>query len=419
MGLPWPAFLRRDADNPRQHVALRLFLAEGLLSGVAIAGVETFLPLFALALGASAADLGAMVAISHVLGPPTYLLAGIVAERSARHQRLYVIIEGVVGRAFMLLYPLVPLFMSGRAAVLGLIALHVVRMTFFRLGVPAQMAVTGSVVPAPLRGRFMSARSLAASLGELIIQPMLGMIIAATVFPRGYQIGFALAWLIGSAGIYLFARMPMPAALPLPPPRAAGATLRGWGQDLRADRRLLAFLLVVLAWGLGEQTVRSFYSVHMVRDLDLGAGTIGWLASAASLAALVGLPLVGLLSDRRSNRVALVVTGGVIVFTNLLWLVARSVPALVCVYLLTGLVRRGFQVAQTNLLLSIAPPASLARYSALYEAVATVTSVVGPLLGGVLFEHLGFGSNLVWAIVCGLVALAIAARMMPGREKIG
>ena len=414
---PLPGFLQRSEDNPGQHIALRLFLLEGLLSGAANAYVDTFLPLFALALGAGAGDLGLMAAVSHVLGPVTYLAGGYLAERSGRHKRLYVVAEGLLGRGFFLLYPLVPWFFEARAAVLVLIGLHVVRMTFFRLAAPAQMAVTGRVAPAPLRGRFMSARSLVAGLGELGVQPLAGLLIAWLLFPRGYQLGFALAWSVGVAGIYAFARMP------LPPPQAVDGVvprqpLGGWGQDIATDRRLSAFLLVVLVWGMGEQVVRPFYSAHMVRNLGLSAGTIGFLGAASSLASLVGLPLVGLLSDRTSSRQALVATGIVLALAQLLWWGARSAWQLVPAFLLTGLASRAFQVVLLTVLLAIARPQRYARYSALHQAVATTTAVLGPLLGGYLFERVGFASNLILAAGTGLAAMAIAWRALREGEPV-
>lgn len=413
--IAWPAFLRRDAESPLQHVALRLFLLEGLFSGASMMCMETFLPLFALAMGAGAGDIGAMSAISHILGPVTYLAGGYLAERSARHKQLYLVAEGFLGRGFLLLYPLVPVFFAGRVAVFVLIGLHVVRMTFFRLGGPAQMAVTGHVVPGPLRGRFMSARSLASVVGELGFQPLVGAIITAYLFPRGYQLGFLLIWLVGLIGALAFARMPL-AAQPKAATISSSQPLWEMGQDIFRDRQLAAFLGIVLAWGLGEQAVRSFYSVHMVRNLGLDAGIIGLLAAVASLASLVGLPTIGYLSDRYGNRSTLLATGATLALTQLLWLSARSAWQLAPIYLLNGLAHRAFQVAMVNLLLAIARPERYARYSALHQATATTTSVVGPLLGAYLFEQIGFASNVTLAAGAGMLAMLIAWRSLHERS---
>ncbi len=409
--IAWPAFLQRNADSPLQHVTLRLFLLEGLFSGASMMCMETFLPLFALAMGAGAGDIGMMSAISHILGPATYLVGGYLAERTARHKQLYLVAEGLVGRGFLLLYPLVPIFFEGRVAVFILIGLHVVRMTFFRLGGPAQMAVTGHVVPGPLRGRFMSARSLASVVGELGFQPLVGGVIALYLFPRGYQLGFLLIWFVGLIGAAAFARMPV-ATQPVAAMTRSSRPFREMGQDIFRDRQLLAFLGIVLAWGLGEQSVRSFYSVHMVRNLGLDAGAIGLLAAVASLASLVGLPTIGYLSDRYGNRSTLLATGATLALTQLLWLSARNAWQLVPAYLLNGLAHRAFQVAMVNLLLAISRPERYARYSALHQAAATTTSVIGPLLGAYLFERIGFASNVTLAAAAGILAMLIAWRSL-------
>jgi MFS family permease len=184
--------------------------------------------------------------------------------------------------------------------------------------------------------------------------------------------------------------------------------LQGLGSEILADRRFLAFLAVTLAWALADQATRSFYSAHMVRNLGLDASIVGFLATAASLASLIGLPLIGLLSDRRGNRMALIVVGLTLSLTRLLWLRAQTSWQLLPLHLLSGFVQSASQVVFLNLLLAIARPERYARYGALYHTAATTMSVVVPLVGGYLFEHVGFASNLILASGVGFLGVVIA-----------
>jgi MFS family permease len=409
-----PAFFFRSEAYAAEHRALRLYWVEGLLQGVSSAFVHTFLPLYALAFGATATELGLMVALSHLLAPLHYIGGAYLAERSLRHKRIYVLLEGLLGRGVVFLYLLVPFFFQGQAAVWVLIGLFVVRMTFFRLGEPSRVAVTGRVVPEFMRGRFMSARSLATSLGQLGIQPLAGVIIAAFFFPRGYQYSFLLAYAAGLAAAVVFALIPVPP----PPPHetsARRAPLSGLWASIRDDGRFRAFLAMTLAWGLADQVTASFYSVQMVRKLSLDASAVGFLAASATAASLVGLPLFGHLSDRHGNRSALVIAGLILSFARLPWLFAHTSWQLLPLHLITGLAASSFQVISLNLLLSIARSERHARYSALQQAVGTTMSVVGPLLGAFLFERLGFGSNLVLAWGMGILAMAVAWRYVDDR----
>ena len=68
------------------------------------------------------------------------------------------------------------------------------------------------------------------------------------------------------------------------------------------------------------------------------------------------------------------------------------------------------QVVFLNLLLAVVRPERYARYGALYHAAATTMSVVAPLVGGYLFEHVGFASNLILASAVGLLGVSIAWR---------
>ncbi len=366
----------------------------------------TFLPLYALAFGATASDLGLMSAVSHSVAPFTFLAGAYLAERSLRHKRIYVLMEGLFGRGMLLLFVLVPFYFRDRSAVWLLIGVQVARMTFFRLAEPARTVITGQIVPEHLRGRFMSARSLASSLGLLAAQPLASVMIARYLFPRGYQYSFGLALAAGLVGAFAFSRIPVP--LPQGHHSADKYPLQGLRRQVLADRRFLAFLLVTLASSLGDQVTRSFYSAHMVRNLGLNASTVGFLATAASLASLIGLPLIGLLSDRRGNRMALIVVGLILSLARLLWLRAQTPWQLLPLHLLSGSVESAAQVVFLNLLLAVARPERYARYAALYHAGATTMSVVAPLAGGYLFERVGFASNLILASGVGLLGVLIA-----------
>jgi MFS family permease len=400
-----PSFLLPSEVFAVEHRALRLFWLDGLLFGVSTAFVYTFLPLFALAFGATASDLGLMSAISHLAAPLTFIAGAYLAERSVQHKRIYVVLEGLLGRGMLVVFALVPLAFGGRTAVWALIGVQVIRMTFYRLADPSRTVITGQIVPQHLRGRFMSARSLASSLGQLAIQPVASVIIARYLFPRGYQYSFAMALVAGLAGAFAFSRIPVPPVRRHP--RSPGSPFQGWGREVWADRRFVAFLVVTMAWTLGDQVTRSFYSVHMVRNLGLDASTVGFLATATSLASLVGLPLIGQLSDRRGHRAALLVVGLTLALVNLPWLWARTAWQLLPLHLFTGLVYSSSQVIFLNLILAMARPERYARYSALHSAAATAMSVVGPLLGGMLFERVGFAGNLILASTVGIIAVVI------------
>jgi MFS family permease len=411
-----PSFLLPAEALSEKPSSLHLFCLEGLFLGVSTAFVHTFLPLYVLAFGATASDLGLLSAVSHSVAPITFIVGASLAERTVHHKRLYVVLEGLLGRSMLFVFVLVPFFFQGRAAVSAIIVLQVARMTLFRLADPAHTVVTGQVVPEFIRGRFMSSRSLATSLGQLGIQPLAAIIIARYLFPQGYQYSFMLAGAAGLIGALAFARIPVP---PLRcQSRGANAPKRGAWREALVDRRFVAFLLVVLAWSFGDQVTFSFYSVHMVRNLGLDASQVGFLATATSLASLVGLPLLGLLSDRRSHRTALVAAGLLLVLVRLAWLWARTPWQLLPLHLLTGLAYSGFQVVLRNLLLAIARPERYARYGAFQSAVGTTMSVVAPLLGAHLFEHVGFASNVLLAATAGAIAMIITWRYVHDRSPV-
>jgi EmrB/QacA subfamily drug resistance transporter len=175
--------------------------------------------------------------------------------------------------------------------------------------------------------------------------------------------------------------------------------------------RALAGALLGLLLAALDQTIVATSSPAMQKDLAIPAGLYAWITMAYLVTSTVLVPICGKLSDLHGRRPVL--AAGVVVFlagsmlcalaTGAAWLVAsRAVQGIGAAALFTG----AFTVAA-----DLFPPAQRARYSGIFGAVFGFASVVGPLVGGVLTDQVGWRWVFLVNLPAGAVALAFIARM--------
>jgi len=150
------------------------------------------------------------------------------------------------------------------------------------------------------------------------------------------------------------------------------------------------------------------------RELGMDAVTLSWVATAYLLSASVSLVPFGKLADLRGRKRVFVVGLLVHTTTSLLCGLAWSAPVLLAGRVAQGV--GGGMIFGTNVaLLSSAVPQSR-RGAALGINVASVYLglSLGPPLGGLLTEHLGWRSVFFVATGLGALAAFVAARGLAG-----
>src|ERR1044071_1973191 len=128
-----------------------------------------------------------------------------------------------------------------------------------------------------------------------------------------------------------------------------------------------------------------FYTMFLVDQLNLGIGTIVKLTTLSSLGGLFTLKGWGLLCDRFGNRPVLQVAAFIWALTALMmWSFARPgwTWHLYFGYLVVGAMTAGFQLAQFNLMVRLAPGSLRPAYVAVFLAVTSLFTALGPIFGG-------------------------------------
>jgi EmrB/QacA subfamily drug resistance transporter len=139
---------------------------------------------------------------------------------------------------------------------------------------------------------------------------------------------------------------------------------------------------------------------------DLGGfDKIAWIATSFLLAMAIGTVVSGRLGDMFGRRRLLLAALGVF-FVGSLWSgISTGMTELIFARAVQGI---GAGMTFTSLLASVAdivPPEKRARYQGVFGAVAPFTMIIGPWVGGLITDHLGW--RWIFLLNLPLVALAM------------
>jgi MFS family permease len=397
-----PASIRRN---------LRWFWLDGVFAQASESIVLAYLSLYLLALGATAAQIGLMSALSNLSAALLLLPGAAIVERWGRRKPICLLAGGGVARGTLLLLAFLPMFFDGQTAIYVSIALAVTRIAFANLSVPAWTSLTAALVPLRWRGRYFSSRNVAMGVAGMSAAFCVGQLITRVGAPAGYQLALGLAFVLGLISTLSFARIAEPSVAPAPPSGASRRRLPLW-QNLRRNPAFLAFCGVAALWNFSLGIAGPFFSVYLVSTLKASVGFVGFLGVVNGLTALPGQRLSGILSDRWGPRQVQLITGLLIPLVPWLWALSRSPWHLVPAELASGFLWAGYGLSSFNFLLTLSPEERRARYAALYQLIVTVTLAVGAAVGSGVATAWGYRATFVLSGVGRLSAALLFARLV-------
>jgi MFS family permease len=402
----------------RRLYGLRWFWREGIFVQAAESFSADYIPLFALAAGATASNIGMLAAAANLLSVAGFLPGALIASRLRSRKAAVLATTYGPSRLMLPVLALLPFVVpAGPTLVFLIIAVNALRALGGSLGNAAWTSFVADLVPLESRGRFFSSRFIAIGIAALVASPLAGWIIrmvngtSVHALP-GYQVSLVSAFAVGLVSFAFFLRIPEP------PGRAP---MRGTARDLVGLlRRNPPFAWLVassLVWGAALNMAGPFFNVFIVTDLGGSAASVGIIAGTFALTGLFGQVVFGRLTDRRGNRRVLVLTGLLIPVLPVLWAFARA-PWHGCIFnLAAGFLWAGYTLASFNFLLEMSPPEDRESSFAIYQTAVAASAVIGPLLGGFLAGVAGYRLVFVISGVGRLAAAILFIALVPGNEK--
>lgn len=142
-------------------------------------------------------------------------------------------------------------------------------------------------------------------------------------------------------------------------------------------------------------------------ELGYGAADLSLLTGAYALAQLVTTPLWGALSDRIGRKPVVIVSLLGHLFGNLAYLFLTDLPLIVAVRFAHGFLATAVSPVTLAVVADIAPARQRGRWLALIMAAHAAAFVLGPVIGGALFDLAGFAAAFVASAVSAALALLI------------
>src|SRR4051794_21294924 len=183
-------------------------------------------------------------------------------------------------------------------------------------------------------------------------------------------------------------------------------------------RLIFSGLMLVLLLAALDQTIVATALPTIVADLG-GLEHLAWVTSAYLLAQTVVTPLYGKLGDLYGRK--RVLQSAVVLFLagSVLCGLAASMDELIAFRAVQGLGGGGLIVLTQAVIGDVVPPRERGRYQGLFGAVFGLSSVAGPLLGGVIVEHVSWRWIFMVNLPLGAIALAVIAATLPATAARG
>lgn len=171
---------------------------------------------------------------------------------------------------------------------------------------------------------------------------------------------------------------------------------------------LLGMLLAAL-----DQTIVATALPTIAGDLhDLEH--LSWVVTAYILTSTISTPLWGKMGDLYGRKMFFQLAIVIFLIGSALSGLSHSMLQLIVFRALQGIGGGGLMVGAQTIIADVVSPRERGRYQGIFGAVFGVTSVIGPLIGGFLVQHLSWHWIFYVNLPVGIVALVVTAAVLPG-----
>src|SRR5205809_2790706 len=180
-------------------------------------------------------------------------------------------------------------------------------------------------------------------------------------------------------------------------------------------RAIFGALFLALWLAALDQTVVSTALPTMVGDLG-GLSYLSWVVTAYLLTSTVAGPLYGKFGDLYGRKIVLQVAIAVFLVGSALCGVAQNMVQLIAFRALEGIGGGGLIVITISVIGDLIPPRERGRYQGFFGAVFGTATIVGPLVGGFLVDHLSWRWIFYINLPTGILAMVVIAAVLPSRS---
>ena len=174
---------------------------------------------------------------------------------------------------------------------------------------------------------------------------------------------------------------------------------------------LLGILLAAL-----DQTIVSTALPTIVGDLG-GGGHVSWVVTSYILTETIATVLAGKLGDLVGRKTVFQISAVIFIVGSGLSGISNSLTLLIVWRALQGIGAGGLTVTATALIGDLIPLRQRGKYQGALGAVFGVTTVIGPLLGGLFTDQLSWRWAFYVNLPIGIIVVLLASRTIPATRS--
>ncbi|MDA0815255.1 MAG: MFS transporter [Chloroflexi bacterium] len=401
---------RPYSDHPRTSYQTRLFgtpsqrwfFVDGMLGAVVDVVPVQFLVVYAIAVGATDAEVGFLSIAAGLAGVLALAPGARIAELTNSRKWVVLWTNAGVARVALLAMALAPIFIQRpQQAIWVLIAATFVRSFMVNVSHASWVSLLADIVPLDLRRFYVTQRMLAMTVAGALTAPLVGFGIRWIGDVRGYEVIFALVFVVGMAASYAYWRIDEPARPPRNerPPGSTRGMLR--------DRRFIRYLLALLLLHSTTMVVGPFLLAYFVRDLGGSVSDVGLLATLEQVVAVAAQFLLGLWVTKFTTERLFKVMMFFPALVPLFWYLAGEPWHAAFPFAVGGLVWAVYNVSAFNLLLEYASNENIASYAAVQQIVVLFAQLAGPIVGTAIVAVWGIRTAMLVSTAGRLVAALV------------
>jgi len=371
-------------DNPykksQDYFVIEAICANGM--GVLAGGV--FLTGFALWLGASDYLVGIMLSLP-LFTNFLQLLSALIYEKMERRKTLIVILTAAY-RFLVTFIIFIPLILPKDFWVPALFVMILLGYGALSLYASATNNWIISLVPQKYRGRYFSRReSIFQAVGMVVSLAVGGLVDLTGRTYYSFCIAFGLAILFAAGNIFVLTKIEEP---PVDIDKTQRLKLRQLFTIPLHNKPYMYYVIYWMIWNLGLWIAAPFFSVYMIKTLELSYTYMTVLSTVSLISLIVAVRLWGKYADNHSWGRTLIASTGVLCIVYLMWCFVspHTVLLLFPLHILNGIGYGGMNIASFNAVFRIIPEKNKTVFLGFLAAFSGLAGFLGPLLGGKLID---------------------------------
>jgi MFS family permease len=379
--------MNRTLSHSETSRALRAFIyssgmwgAWGQVVGIGTAVFTGYL----LWLGATDAEVAYFVSIASFVSL-WQVVASLIAPKIKR-KKLFIFCVGFMEMSFRFLLILAPLFFPADHRILFVGILLGLALSCGNLLSPIYNGWLATVIPPDIRARFIGRQTMANLLAGMAAAYAAGRyvdFVGETDRYIGFVTAYGVATALGISGYINLMRVPFQE----PEEEAPGNLLTPF-----RDRPFVKLLTFFLLWNFALGISSPFYSVFMLRVLQIDYATVALFNSLFMGTMMLGYRLMGGLVDRYGGKAVLQLLVPPSLLTPLLWVFNKPDAYFIIpiVMAITGLIHAGILVGVNTLLFgTLSEGRNKTTYFAAWSTAINMAYAVAPLIGSALVQQFG------------------------------